>query len=114
VIAESWDHPCAERLTPNLVWTAQRLASHDELPVSPVLLTKLAQVSVSTVRRILKGVGQERKRLPRPGPKRKPGRLQDIPMKRIPWNEAEPGHFEVDLCITVAPVWPANTSTPCR
>ena len=97
VIAESWDHPCAERLTPNLVWMAQHLAAHGELAVSSTLLPQLGRISVSTVRRILKGVGQERQRLPRPGPKRKPGKLRDIPMKRIPWNEPEPGHFEVDL-----------------
>ncbi len=97
VIAESWDNPCAERLTPNLVWMAQHLASHGELAVSPPLLHQLDRISISTVRRILKGVGRERKRLPRPGPKRKPRNLRDIPMKRIPWNEPEPGHFEVDL-----------------
>ena len=72
VIAESWDNPCAERLTPNLVWMAQQLASYGELAVSPPLLRQLGRISVSTVRRILKGVGQEHKRLPHPGPKRKP------------------------------------------
>jgi IS30 family transposase len=97
VIAESWDHLCAERLTPNLVWMAQHLAAHGELTVSSTLLHQLSEISVSTVRRLLRRVEREHQHLPRPGPKRKPGQLRDIPMKRIPWNESEPGHFEVDL-----------------
>jgi hypothetical protein len=33
VIAETWDHITAERLTPNLVWMAERLAHLDEIAV---------------------------------------------------------------------------------
>ena len=97
VIAESWDHLCAERLTPNLVWMAQHLAAHDELAVSPPLLAQLSQISVSTVRRLLRRQPRDRPPLPRPGPQRTPAALRDIPMTRIPWNERQPGHFEVDL-----------------
>jgi hypothetical protein len=61
------------------------------------LLKQLEKVSVSTVRRILKSQPRERPRLPRKGP-RQANRLQkEIPAKRIPWNEQQPGHFEIDL-----------------
>ena len=97
IIAESFDYPCAERLTPNLVWMAEHLAAHDELETSPALLEKLGQISTSTTQRILAAIPREKPRLPRRGPRRVNRLTQDIPMKRIPWNEGEPGHFEVDL-----------------
>lgn len=97
VIAESLDHVCAERLTPNLVWIAKHLDAHGELEVTPQLLQKLGQVSIATVRRRLERMGQDQPRLPRKGPERANQVTRDIPMKRIPWDEAEPGHFETDL-----------------
>jgi hypothetical protein len=97
VIAESLDYVCAERLTPNLVWMAEHLASHGEMTITPQLREKLGQISVSTVRRRLDRIRQDQPRLPRKGPERANRVTKDIPMKRIPWDEAEPGHFEVDL-----------------
>lgn len=97
VIAESTDYICAERLTPNLTWLAKHLAAHGELTISPHLLEQLDRISVSTVERILTRIRQDEPRLPRRGPKRTNNLLRDVPMKRIPWQEQEPGHFEVDL-----------------
>jgi hypothetical protein len=97
VIAESLDYVCAERLTPNLVWMSEHLAAHGEMTVTPQLREKLGQISVSTVRRRLDRIRQDQPRLPRKGPERANRVTKDIPMKRIPWDEAEPGHFEVDL-----------------
>ncbi len=97
VIAESTDYICAERLTPNLTWLAKHLAAHGELTVTPQLLEKLERISISTVQRILTTIRQDEPRLPRPSPKQKNRLLRDVPMKRIPWQEREPGHFEVDL-----------------
>jgi hypothetical protein len=97
VIAESTDYICAERLTPNLVWLAKHLAAHGELTISPQLEEQLSRISVSTVERILTRLRQDEPRLPRRGPKRTNNLLRDVPMKRIPWQEQEPGHFEVDL-----------------
>lgn len=97
VIAESFDYLCAERLTPNLVWMANHLAIHGEMVVSPLLLEKLDQISVSTVQRILERIPRDKPRLPRQGPQRTPKLTQGIPMRRIPWNEQQPGHFETDL-----------------
>jgi hypothetical protein len=97
VIAESTDYICAERLTPNLTWLAKHLAAHGEMTISPELLEQLDRVSVSTVERILARIRQDEPRLPRHGPKQRNKLLRDVPMTRIPWQEEEPGHFEVDL-----------------
>ena len=97
VVAESLDHICAERLTPSLPWLAKHLAAHGEMRVSPELLQQLEKISIPTVRRILARVRQDEPRLPRQGPARANQLTRDIPMRRIPWNEQQPGHFEVDL-----------------
>jgi hypothetical protein len=99
VIAESLDYPCAERLRPHLVWMAQHLEKHGELKTQPEVQQKLAQISLSTIRRMLGPVGEETKRLAHQ--KGRPGvsnpLLKRVPMRRIGWDEAQPGHFEVDL-----------------
>jgi hypothetical protein len=97
VIYESLDYVCAERLTPNLVWMAKLLAAHGEMEVTPPLLEQLERISVSTVRRRLAQIRQDQPRLPRKGPAQANRVARDIPMRRIPWNERQPGHFEVDL-----------------
>jgi hypothetical protein len=99
VISETLDYICAERITPHLVSTAKHLAAHNELELSPGLLEKLERISVSTVRRRLKKFARlEQWHLPRrQGPKQRNPVTRNIPTKRIPWNEQEPGHFEVDL-----------------
>lgn len=97
VIAASLDYPCAERLTPNLVWLAKHLAAHDELELSDRLLLLLEQVSISTVERRLKSIGQDQPRLVRRHPRPANSVLRDVPMGRIPWDVGEPGHFETDL-----------------
>ena len=97
VITESFDYLCAERLTPNLVWMANHLAIHGEMVVSPPLLEKLGQISIPTVQRILGRIPRDKPRLPRQGPQRDRKLTQGIPMRRIPWNEQQPGHLETDL-----------------
>ncbi|MDY7079980.1 MAG: integrase [Chloroflexota bacterium] len=98
VIDESLDYICAERLTPNLVWLTTHLAAHGEMEAPPSLLEQLEHISISTVRRRLNRTRQDQPRLPRrKGPSRTNKLTQDIPMIRIPWDEQEPGHFEVDL-----------------
>ena len=97
VIAESTDYICAERLRPNLTWLAKHLAAHGELEASPRLLEQLERISVSTVGRILARIRQDEPRLPRRRPRPTNRLTRDVPMRRIPWQEQEPGHFEVDL-----------------
>lgn len=97
VIAESLDYVCAERLKPNLVWMAKHLQAHEELETTPEVLEKLERISVSTVRRLLDRAAQDQRRLPRKGPQEANRFRRQVPTRRIPWNEQEPGHFEVDL-----------------
>lgn len=97
IIAESFDYICAERLTPNLVWMAEVLNDHGELATTPELLAHLEQISISTVGRIMKRVRQDEPRLPRQGPERANKVAREIPIKRLAWDEEQPGHFEVDL-----------------
>ncbi len=51
IVWESLDCICAERLTPQLLTTAQHLATFGELTLTPAVETLLAQMSESTVAR---------------------------------------------------------------
>ncbi len=104
VMAETLDYICAERLQPGLPWLAQNLAQHGELVLSPDLLKQLETISISTVRRRLAVLGQDLPRLPRKRPTRGRTAARDIPMRRIPWDEPRPGHFETDLVHHCGPV----------
>jgi len=98
VIAESLDYVCPERLAGNLVWIAEHLCRHGEMKASESLLEQLDQISISTLRRKLKGIKRDKPRLPRRKGRARPNRLtKDIPMVQIDFDEQEPGHFEVDL-----------------
>jgi hypothetical protein len=106
VIAEAMDYICAERLTPNLVTIAQQLAAHNELQLSSALLAQLERITVSTVRRRMKAFARlEQWQLPRRKGPRPPNPVtRDVPMRRIPWDEQQPGHFESDLVHHCGPV----------
>jgi hypothetical protein len=97
IIHRAYDGICAERLTPNLVASAEKLAQHGHLQITPSLQEQLGRISVSTVRRILQRVQQDQpRRRRRPGLTRN-GLLAGVPAGCIPWNETRPGHVEVDL-----------------
>jgi hypothetical protein len=74
------------------------------MEVSQALLKQLGQISISTVGRRLNRIGQDRPRLPRRRSPRTRKLRQEIPMTRIPWDEQEPGHFEVDLVHHCGPI----------
>jgi hypothetical protein len=97
IIYESMDYVCPDRLTPNLVWMARHLAAHGELETTPALLEQLQAISVSTVKRHLNGVSRDHPLTRQRGRRRTKALTRDIPMTRIPWDEKEPGHFEVVL-----------------
>ena len=97
VISESTDYVCAERLQPNLVWFTKHLARHGELEISPGLLDQLGEISIPTVRRILQRLEQDQPRLPRTSPREANRVARPVPIRRIPWDEQEPGHLEVAL-----------------
>ena len=96
VVAESMDWICAERLQPNLVWMADHLVAHGELEVTDKLRVQMDEISISTVRRRLQDLPRDRPRLPRKGPEQANRLAREIPAERIPWDEQQPGHFEVD------------------
>lgn len=97
LIWETLDYVCAERLTPALVPIAQQLAQHGELCLSDELCAQLGRISIASVHRRLRRFTQDTPRLPRKGPEQANRLAKTIPMRRIPWDTAEPGHFEVDL-----------------
>jgi len=97
VVWESLDYVCTERLTPALLPMAQHLASCGEVRLTEEVEQQLATISRATVGRLLERLRQDTPRLPRRGPERANRVRQEVPMKRIPWDVAELGHFEVDL-----------------
>lgn len=97
VVWESLDYICAERLTPALLSTAQHLARFGTLHLSQQVEEQLRQISEATVTRILRKHRNQKQRLPQRGPERANQVRKPVPMKRIPWDTSEPGHFEVDL-----------------
>ena len=80
-----------------LVSTAKQLARHGELVVTDEVLELLGRISRASVQRRLSRLGQDSMRLPRRGPERADKLAREILMRRMPWDTAEPGHFEVDL-----------------
>ena len=96
VIWETHNYICAERLQPNLVSMAEQLATHGEMRLTPQLRGQLGRISVSTVQRILRRIGQDMPRRRRRANATASARSQ-IPIRRIPWDTPLPGRFEVDL-----------------
>jgi hypothetical protein len=96
IIAESLDYICAERLTPNLVWMAEHLARHGELILSPTVRAKLKRISISSTQRMLSHIQKDTFRPGRHRPRRRKGLTSEIPTRRLPWEERQPGYFEVD------------------
>lgn len=116
VLWETLDFCCAERLQPALVPLARRLAQHGELRLTAEVETPVGPISRASVPRRLtrfRALGQDvaqgaedgtrwpsLAQLPRSGPERANranALARQIPMRRIAWDEAEPGHGEVDL-----------------
>jgi hypothetical protein len=101
VIAKALDYPCAERLKPMLVFMAEHLMRQKQLSVSEESLKKLEKISVSTLKRMFPKIRQPAEKLAhRQPPKRHQNTLREAyPMRRIPLETPDPGHFEVDLVL---------------
>jgi len=99
LIADTLDWICAERLKPALPKMAVHLAKFGEMHTTPPLVEQLAQISTSTLRRMLRRIGPPPDRLPQARRGRRPDSVAQtmVPVRVIPWQEPEPGHFEVDL-----------------
>ena len=99
-IQRSWealDYPCAERLHPVLLETAQTLACHGHLTLDETIKYQLESISRATLARRLAIL-----RSPKPKPmisKRKPlaALRAEVLMVTYAWNEDKPGALEVDL-----------------
>ena len=94
---ESLDYVCAERLTPALLPTARHLARFGECALTDEVAAQLATISRATVQRLISALPRPTPRLPQRGPERANDARRGVPMGRLPWQLAEPGHFEVDL-----------------
>jgi hypothetical protein len=94
---ESLDYICAKRLTPSLLRMAKHLAGFGSLVLTTEVESQLTTISPATVERLLRKNRAHKVRLPRKGPHRANQVTKGVPMGRIPWDAAEPGHFETDL-----------------
>ena len=95
LVWEAQDYICPERLPAVLVFTAEQLERCGEVQLGPGLKAQLRTISPATVRRHLPRaagyrVTRARKRLQNV-------HQEAIPIRRIPWDTQEPGHFELDL-----------------
>lgn len=104
VVWESLDYVCAERLTPALLPTAEHLAGFGEPRLTPELREQPGRISRATVQRRLDTLRRDTPRLPRRGPEAANRVARTLPMGRLAWDTAEPGHFEVDLVHHSGPV----------
>lgn len=97
MVWEALDYPCAERLHPVLVRTAEQLARHGEIRLTPEVFDELQQISRATLaRRMAKWDRPKAKHVP--ADKRPVARLRsEIPVERYDWDEARPGALEIDL-----------------
>jgi hypothetical protein len=100
-ISKALDHPCAERLKPNLIFMANHMKYHGQLRVDEDTLIKLTTVSISTLKRMLANINKSKEKIARKRfPKRKRNTFKEsFPMRKIPYDTPEPGHFEVDLVL---------------
>jgi len=95
VIWEATDYVHPERLTPNLLTTAELLKTYHELTLTPPVRKQLGKVSISTVRRHLPDTPLVHRRRKMHPPQNR--YQQQIPTRRIPCDTVMPGHFEVGL-----------------
>ena len=95
LVWEAQDYICAERLQPVLVFTAEQLATFGRLYLGPGLREQLGTISAATIRRHLPPLPLGH--VTRAGKRLQNVHQQEVPMRRIPWDIQEPGHFELDL-----------------
>lgn len=92
---EALDYPCAERLHPVLLSTAQILAKHNELALTAEITQQLSQISRATLARRLVKWRSPKRSLPRFKPNSKI--KSEVPIDIYAWDEDKPGALEIDL-----------------
>lgn len=101
VIQTVWralDYPCAERLHPMLLETAERLFKHGHVFLTPLIRSQLHAISRSTVgRRLTKWLSLKPKGTTTRSTKSFSRLRSEIPVQRYDWNEQRAGAIEIDL-----------------
>lgn len=97
LVWEALDYPCAERLHPVLLSTAEQLAAHGELILTDEVRSQLARISRATLaRRMASWRGPGTKKVPT-ATKAISKIRAEVPVDTYRWNEQRPGALEVDL-----------------
>jgi len=92
---EALDYPCAERLHPMLLPTAEILAKHDEIFLTEEICEQLSQISRATLARRLAKWFSPKQSLPQNKPANKI--KSEVPIDVYSWDEDKPGALEIDL-----------------
>lgn len=95
IVWEALDFPCAERLHPVMLETAELLARHDELCLTAEISEQLTQISPATLARRLKRWRSPKKTVPQTKPGFKLKKM--VPIDTYRWDEQRPGALEIDL-----------------
>ncbi len=92
---EALDYPCAERLHPVLLSTAEILAKHEEISLTEKICEQLSQISRATLSRRLVKWKSPKQSLPHNKPDNKI--KSEVPIDIYAWDEDKPGALEIDL-----------------
>jgi len=92
---EALDYPCAERLHPMLLPTAEILARHNEIFLTEEICEQLSQISRATLARRLAKWVSPKQSLPQNKPYNKI--KSEVPINVYTWDEDKPGAVEIDL-----------------
>lgn len=95
LVWESLDYPCAERLRPVLLSTAENLARHNELDLTEEICEQLSEISQATLARRITKWHSPKQALPRYKPNNKI--KSEVPIDTYAWDEQKPGALEIDL-----------------
>lgn len=95
LVWESLDYPCAERLRPVLLSTAENLARHNELGLTEEICEQLSVISQATLARRIAKWHSPKQALPRYKPNNKI--KSEVPIDIYAWDEQKPGAIEIDL-----------------
>ncbi|MGD0153712.1 MAG: transposase, partial [Thermacetogeniaceae bacterium] len=97
LVWEALDFPCAERLHPVLLSTAELLSTHGEISLTPEIRRQLSQISRATLARRLQRLRSPKRNRTLPGRRPNNGVRAEIPVECYAWDETRPGALEIDL-----------------
>ena len=97
LVWESLDYPCAERLHPVLLSTANLLEHHGEVTLSPVVREQISQISCSTLARRIANWDSPITKFALPHQKGGARLKAEIPVAIYKFGENRPGALQIDL-----------------